>query len=43
MFFLFYFWGDELGWGSAKDKLLVGGAILSVPFFSPWRLPVGVH
>lgn len=33
VFLLFYFWGDELGWTSAKDKLLVGGAILSVSFF----------
>ncbi|OVZ74787.1 ImcF-related family protein [Yersinia intermedia] len=33
LFLLFYFWGNELGWTSAKDKLLVGGAILSVSFF----------
>ncbi|HFR4114557.1 TPA: ImcF-related family protein [Yersinia enterocolitica] len=33
LFLLFYFWGDELEWTSAKDKLLVGGAILSVSFF----------
>ncbi len=33
LFLLFYFWGEALGWVSPKDKLLVGGTILSVSFF----------